>query len=115
MKPELIIMGKTTQRTAYNKDGKEEKLVVLQKKLADRKEQVKRLKAYIKELEKKLEDKGNPVKESKLDRPKKLSPEEKKRNKELELENQKKDIIQKMKAKYGRKTSSDEGEINAKT
>jgi predicted RNase H-like nuclease (RuvC/YqgF family) len=73
-------------KTIKKPNPKEEKLNDIQKlrnKLSDRKQQIRRLKSYIRELEKKLENVGKPVTESKMDKPKKpetskkVSPEDK--------------------------------------
>ena len=89
-------MGKSTKKVEYKKDEKEKQISILKQKYENRKAQVRRLQAYIRELEKKLEDAGNPVKESKMDKPKKVDPKEK-------AILQREELKKRMKERFGRK------------
>lgn len=103
--------GRKTQKVVV--DFKELKQVkVLQAKLEDRKQQVRRLKNIIRELEKEKEKlieelkaykAGVEYKPKDISRPKKLTPEERKSRKEQEKNKEKTEFLKKMKEKFGRK------------
>lgn len=103
-------MGKTVKLLVESKELKQIK--VLQSKLEDRKQQVRRLKNIIRELEK---DKEKLIDELKcyksvveyrpkdISRPKKLTAEERKNLKEQEKNNKKTEFLKKIKEKFGKK------------
>jgi hypothetical protein len=83
-------------------------------KYESRKQQVGRLKNVIRELEKEREKliqelscykKGIEYKPKDISRPKKLTPDEKKKVKELTEKDKKAEVIKKMKEKFGRKNN----------